>query len=118
MSRLRRISLELPLRGPRDIRRGLSILDFANRQYGPVPDIMSAGVRYRREPRGVEQWRTWPVVWDAGGGDCEDLASWLAAQLNGRAVCYEAAPRLVHCVTEVGGLILDPSLALGMLGEG
>lgn len=98
------------------------------RTHPAAPSILSpsAGVRYERDPVGVELWRSLPAVLAAGGGDCEDLAAARAAELIVAGVPARAVPRLVgrgvtvggadlwHIVTVAGGRTEDPSLALGM----
>jgi hypothetical protein len=92
---------------------------------GPVPSVYDAGVRYRREPRGCEIWRTIAVLYRLGFGDCEDIATALAAWLV--VVCGEvdarpvwkmfelAVGRLYHILTKRGsGVIEDACRALGM----
>ena len=85
----------------------------------------SAGIgrrrlRYRRaDPN--ERWQSVREVWATMGGDCEDLASAVAAELtvNGipaRPVVYRVRPGLVHVVTQIEGTgeLFDPSKVGGM----
>ena len=96
----------------------------------PLISAIHAGrVRYvRRDPR--EHWKTWDELMEpvfaggTGGGDCEDLASAVVAELsrNGikaRTYVYQSGPKLYHVVvkTDRWGL-LDPSRAAGMEGNG
>lgn len=80
-------------------------------------------LRYiRRDPR--EHWRTIREIWAAGGGDCEDLAAAVSAELAVQGVA--AVPRimwvrpgLAHGVVQVlagplAGRLLDPSKTGGM----
>jgi hypothetical protein len=65
-------------------------------------------VRYIRADR-AELWRPIRAIWLAGGGDCEDLAAAVAAELDtagvpARPVIYRVRPGLAHAVVE----ILDP----------
>lgn len=46
-----------------------------------LPYLYASGVRYEREPVGVEDWYPADVVAERGRGDCEDLACWRAAEL-------------------------------------
>ncbi len=46
-----------------------------------TPGLFLAGVRYARECRGYEMWRTIPALLEAGTGDCEDLAAARVAEL-------------------------------------
>ena len=100
------------------------------RAHPAAPSILSpaAGVRYERDPVGVELWRTLPQVLRYGGGDCEDLAAARAAELIVSGRPARAVPRLVgrgvgvggadlwHVVTVAGSVTEDPSVALGMRG--
>lgn len=91
---------------------------------GPVPSVYDAGVKYTREPRGCEIWRTIAVLYRIGRGDCEDIASALAAWLcvvQGEAarpfwrVFKTSAGRLYHILTRrASGRIEDACRALGM----
>jgi hypothetical protein len=45
-----------------------------------TPSIYKSGIRYIRE-EGTEEWLTIPEIMREGGGDCEDLACWRAAEL-------------------------------------
>lgn len=85
----------------------------------PLPPLYSSGVRYVRE-RNKEDWRLPQEVYRRGGGDCEDLAVWLAAEkiLSGekaRAVQKPGGRRgLVHVVVRTRSGVEDPSKVLGM----
>ena len=53
-----------------------------------------------------EEWQSWEAVLANGTGDCEDLASAVAAELvaagvPSRPVAFEARPGLWHVVVEV-----------------
>lgn len=66
---------------------GLVALNFVQmweaRQAGtPVPPLYSSGVRYQRERPGQEQWQSAAELLSNGVGDCEDLASYRAAELR------------------------------------
>jgi hypothetical protein len=86
-------------------------------------ELDRAGVRYRREPLGSEQWRTIPLIQADGYGDCEDLASWRVAELREAGVparpCFRfrrhGKRRVYHimvCLPD--GAVEDPSRVLGM----
>jgi len=89
----------------------------------PIPPLYESGVRYALEPRG-ERWLDCVRVLELGRGDCEDLATWRAAELrlggDPGAVCmFSARPRgsgrLIHIIVQRGdGTLEDPSRALGM----
>lgn len=106
-----------------------------------VPPLLQAGVRYREEQPGIEDWRDCLTVIEQGWGDCEDLAAWCTAearQTDPGAKCtikmkhipyaelvrvgYPIRPRdgvqLIHVMTELSdGSLIDPSKLLGMRGE-
>jgi hypothetical protein len=91
------------------------------RRAGGGPDLYAAGVRYEREPRGVERWQSALDLLRTRRGDCEDLASYRAAWLRvntgeaARAIAYRTGARKFHAVVARGdGTIEDPSRALGM----
>lgn len=96
------------------------------RAHPGTPALYASGVRYRREPPGREEWEPIPVVLTKGWGDCEDLASWRAAELrvtgedpHARVHVYQSAPTTWHVVVRRGdGSIEDPSRKLGMRGRG
>lgn len=92
----------------------------------PVPPILRSGVHWQPDEfRGkpAETWDNLDIVRARGYGDCEDLASWAAAELRvtkkipARAIVRPSTTPGVawHCVVELpGGQILDPSVKLGM----
>lgn len=85
-----------------------------------TPSLGASGARYQRLDPG-EEWRTIPAVLKAGGGDCEDLAAYLAAWCRARgvpahAVARKSGPRRWHAVVRLpDGTIVDPSRSLGMV---
>ena len=98
-------------------------------QFPILRGIQTGKVRYKRLDR-REKWQTWDNLMaqlDSRGvaeGDCEDLASAVAAELvnagvRARTYVYQSGPRLYHVVvqTDRWGL-LDPSRAAGMEGNG
>lgn len=70
------------------VRNGLRNLTMANdwtyRHDLTLPSIYEAGVVYRREPPGYEQFCDVRTVLDRGFGDCEDLACALASFYRAR----------------------------------
>lgn len=81
--------------------------------------------RYRREPRGREQWYHASKVAEQGFGDCEDLAAYRAAELRvfegepARVVVQRTGQKTLHAVVErADGTIEDVARALGMRGRG
>lgn len=95
------------------------------RRHPQTPYLYQSGVRYIEEPPGLEDWRKISVVLQQMNGDCEDLATWRAAELNVR---YGIAARPIfgfrtlpngdityHIrVQYPDGKIEDPSRILGM----
>ena len=94
-----------------------------------IPHPYKAGLHYQREPicRYCEEWRDVLQVLAKRGGDCEDLAAYLAAWWRIRgvdALPFVKDPRLTsegvllyHIQVQMpDGRILDPSRVLGMGG--
>lgn len=90
-----------------------------------IPDLYASGVRYEREPNGVEEWLTIPEIMRRGYDDCEGLAAWLAAEYRNKGIMAQAfasrvptrAPiPLYHVRVRLRGgrVIEDPSRALGL----
>ena len=87
-----------------------------------LPTLYSSGVRYQREPRGVEEWLTPLQAIERGVADCEDLAAWRAGELRasgadpGATVAIvRTGPRTLHAVVRRSdGSLEDPSRVLGM----
>jgi|FLYL01.1.fsa_nt_gi hypothetical protein len=121
----------LHLAAPREVQRealeaaleGLTALNavLIARSRVPIPHPYESGVRYRREPRGREDWNHVARLLRLGHGDCEDLAAYLAAWLRihnaepARVVIRRTGPRLWHAVVQrADGRIEDPSKVLGM----
>lgn len=77
-------------------------------------------LRYiRSDPR--ERWQTVRDIWQTGGGDCEDLAAAVAAELTlkgvpARPVIYRVRDGLAHAVVQdlETGQLIDPSKTGGM----
>ncbi len=86
----------------------------------PFPRLYRSGIRYRKEPRGVDKWRTARWILRSRWADCEDLAAYRAAELqqdgiNAKAICWKSGRGKVHCAVQLpSGKIEDPSRALGM----
>lgn len=103
---------------------GLVRLNLSQLRRGKAPPIYSSRVRYKREPRGREDWQSAAKANRAGTADCEDLAAWLAASyrlvgVNARAIVKQVGPGLKHCLVQLpDGTIEDPSKRLGMKGKG
>lgn len=94
-----------------------------------VPPLYRAGVRYIREDYESiypEDWLDCIEIMSQGGGDCEDLACYRAAELRVRGERARTAfhrkrmpdgGQLVHIFVErANGALEDPSRLLGMEG--
>lgn len=128
------ISIHLPFRDIGDLQGALDcyvILAAYDLKRHALPPLYASGVRYRREKCAVrdgnnfcirrrEDWPVPSIVYQAGWGDCEDLAAWRAAELRLKgekafAVPKQAGIGLIHIVVRRGnGQIEDPSKKLGM----
>lgn len=113
----------IPLRTPADIESALeSHVGACERDLRarPQPPLYRAGVRYdRRDPD--ERWQLPRETVARGRGDCEDLASYRAAELriagerDARVIVRRTGPTILHAmVRRADGKIEDPSLRLGM----
>jgi len=81
--------------------------------------LLDGRLRYiERDPQ--EKWMSVKEIWLAGGGDCEDLASAIAAelQLSGQKAGVDIirqSGRVAHAITSLGrGRSIDPSVIGGM----
>lgn len=65
------------------------------RHHPDTPPLYAAGVFYREEQLGVENWNPIEAVLEAGHGDCEDLACWLCAEyrVQGIPAVVRATPQ-------------------------
>ncbi len=87
--------------------------------YPSTPLLYEAGVIYR--PESPDEWESIDIVLARGYGDCEDLASWRAAELQEAGVAahadvYNVRPNRWHAVVVYpDGAVEDPSRKLGML---
>jgi hypothetical protein len=93
-----------------------------------LPSLYRSKVVYRPEPVGQENWLTCEQIYSRGTGDCEDLASWRAAELRragepARVVVIRSTTphlrrrgRVYHAVVRrADGRIEDPSRVLRRL---
>ncbi len=111
--------------------QGLYLVNLHQMQVEQVPGILRAlrsgsdgrggrMIRYiRRDPR--ELWQNIRSIWWNGGGDCEDLAAAVAAELTllgipCRPVIRRVNEKLAHAMVQViaTGELLDPSKLGGM----
>lgn len=136
-----RAAIVLPLRGPAGLQLALDVLTDLNAltlaHNDRIPPIYASGVRYAREsalmgdglevaaldPRSgtvEERFSHLARVLEIGAGDCDDLASWRAAELRVRhGIDARATPVPsdggYHVVVRYpDGRIEDPSAILGM----
>lgn len=104
------------------VAENVSLLQSAASAGAALPKLYARAPRYKAERRPHEDWQNVEQLYAAGSGDCEDLASARAAELQvtgadpaARAVAYRSAPDMWHCVVARGdGTIEDPSRRLGM----
>lgn len=102
--------------------RALCAYDYLWLQSNPrTPDLYESGVRYSRQPGGVERFLPIPRILDAGEADCDQLAPWRAAELRLRygiraqPEVRKMAANLFHVfVRHPNGRVEDPSARLGM----
>lgn len=97
------------------------------RQNPRTPHPYQSGAWYVKEKNGLEDWRDIPRILLNRGGDCEDLACYLAAWEQFRGVhaepvvkwrTYPAGNTVFHIVVRYpNGYIEDPSKLLGMRGS-
>ena len=89
---------------------------LAGSEYPALYD--GAGIKYRREPPGAEDWQAADKLLASGEGDCEDLAGYRVGELrvhgeNASVEVTEMAPGKYHARVRRGdGSIEDPSLIL------
>ncbi len=112
------IDIRHELNGRADIQDALDALTLlARRQLRrrALPRLYESGVRYKRESkRPRERWQTPLETLRRGIGDCEDLGTWRAAEVGGRAFPVRAGRGWHILVWRPDGRIEDPSRVLGM----
>lgn len=128
---MQRLAIIVPWRDERDLTPTLAALTALNVELiklHKLPPLYEMGVRYRGEnyvrdgSRRKEHWLTAPVLFESGSGDCEDLATCLAAgyRVSGKdpdaiAIARRNSIGGYHIVVQRGdGRIEDPSKVLGM----
>lgn len=107
-----------------DLLTGLVRCNLAYLARNPkTPHPYLAGIRYKREAKGQEEWWHIGEVLRHGYGDCEDLTAYLAAYLLHHkqgspelVVRWYLKPkrRLFHVLVKNKGSYEDPSKELGM----
>lgn len=102
---------------------GMTALNTALIRAENLPSVYDVA-RYKREPRGREQWFHAAAIAKRGLGDCEDLATYRAAELRvfegepARVVVVKTGPKTLHAVVErADGTLEDVARALGMRGR-
>lgn len=102
---------------------GMTALNTAIIRVENLPSVYDVA-RYKREPRGREEWLHAAQVAKRGTGDCEDLAAYRAAELRvregepARVQVIRTGARTLHAVVErADGSIEDVAKALGMRGS-
>lgn len=112
----------------------IQLMVEADRQYircHGAPKLYEAGVRYKREPPGREDFKAVPAILRDGHADCEDLAAWRVAELlesgeNARVVIKKweiptgrDRPFYQYHILcrRADGRLEDPSAILGMKGK-
>jgi len=91
------------------------------REHPRAPLLRASGVRYNTQPIGCERFLTVPHILARGNGDCDQLASWRAAELRERfgikalPEVKQMGPRLWHVYVRLpNGKVEDISAHLGM----
>lgn len=99
---------------------GMTALNTAIIRRDRLPSVYDVA-RYRREPRGREEWWHAATIAKRGYDDCEGLACYRAAELRvydgepARAVVRRTGRKMLHALVERGdGSIEDVARALGM----
>lgn len=126
----------LPLPEAEQLLQGVHAVNVYQLQHGvpPVSAALKADAHGRRRLRYIrddpdENWQTIRDIWRRGGGDCEDLAAAVSAEIqvftgyHARPRIMHVRPGLAHGVVEVlegpyKGRFLDPSKTGGMGGSG
>lgn len=84
----------------------------------PPSPMLVANIRFIDEPAGSEDWQLPHQVVKSGGGDCEDLAFWVAGGMRATGqdpgascVLLQTGPNKLHCVVQTSdGQLIDPTL--------
>jgi len=102
---------------------GMVALNTAIIRTESLPSVYDVA-RYKREPRGRENWLHAALVAKRGTGDCEDLAAYRAAELRvfdgepARVAVVRTGTRTLHAVVQrADGTHEDVARALGMRGK-
>lgn len=84
---------------------GLNMLQLAKGVPGINDALISGRLRYIRLDKN-EEWQPIRTIWERGGGDCEDLAAAVAAELAlqgipAHPVIYRSGPHMAHAVVQL-----------------
>ena len=89
------------------------------RHFPKTPSLYQSGVVYEREPPGREDWQDIFTTLRRGGGDCEDLATWRAADLLVRGIPARAfgrpRPMVIPSACSDGAVACDDRPQMGTL---
>ena len=98
---------------------GVDKYQMMNGSESVAQGLLDGRLRYiERDPK--EKWMSVNEIWAAGGGDCEDLASALVAELQlaghrARVKIIKGGGNVAHAIAELGtGYDIDPSVVGGM----
>lgn len=133
---MREILLQMDLFGDPRVRalheaalgHALEALTISNqaflRQHPEAPHPYKSGVRFEREPIGVERWQGIRRLLQSKRGDCEDIAAYKAAwdrEREGKPARAQIIARrkvgdllVYHIGVSTNGQLQDPSRVLGM----
>jgi len=86
----------------------------------PPSPMFVESIKFIDEPAGQEDWQLPHQVMKSGGGDCEDLAFWVAGGMRATGqdpgatcVLLQTGPSKLHCVVQTSsGQLIDPTLEL------
>jgi hypothetical protein len=89
------------------------------RHHPKTPALYDSGVVYEREPPGREDWQDIFTTLRRRGGDCEDLATWRAAELLVRGIPVRAfgrpRPMVIPSACPVGAIACEDGPQMGTL---
>jgi hypothetical protein len=112
------------------IEAALTGLVEANRvliRAGVVPlSPVDAGIKYKREDSGLEEWDVASTLAKRGWGDCEDINGWECAGIieegidpDARLILIRTGRKTLHCVVQLSsGEIVDACPECGMRSRG
>lgn len=125
------LAIIMPFRGERELKVALEALTTIDKNeivWYRLPPLYESGIRYRREfclapgvPETCERWLSARQLYTEKFGDCDDIATYRAAELQLQGETAVAFPRRSpagwHILVRRGdGSVEDPSKVLGMPG--